>query len=251
MKKGKGKYWKTEVQCSNGVNDMIFTVKYAGGTQKGSKREKKSKPTSEQKKAHNLKKTIEKLFYLLLCNFFPGDYHLVFTYPKGLVQSPQEAKAIFSNFLALYREYCKKHGWNHGYVYNTEIGAKGALHHHCIMHSHKNIEDLEELWFKVSGGKIQHRSNLWANYDWYGLAEYFVDKTKGGKLPDTHIQGERHYVPSKGLRRPIIRMERIEAERWYKPKAKKGYELIKDSIRDGEDELKGGNFIKFAMRRLI
>ena len=78
-----------------------------------------------------------------------------------------------------------------------------------------------------------------------------MDKTKGGKLPDTHVPGERRYITSKGLKKPKIRLERIDAERWNKPKAPKGYELIPDSIRSGTDELTGGNFIKYAMRRLI
>lgn len=242
-------YWEKVVECTNGYK---FVTKYAGGVQlSGGKRAKRAKPTSEQKERYNIRKTIERLFHLLLCNFIPGDYHLVFTYPRGTVQSIAEAKKKFSDFLGLYRKYCKEHGYKCKYVYNTEIGGSGALHHHCIMPCHKDIEFIEELWAQAGGGKIQSRSKLWANYDWYGLAEYFVDKTKGGKLPDTHIPNERRYVPSKGLIKPITRVRRVESLRWYKPKASQGYELIPDSIREGVDELKGGNFIKYAMRRLI
>ena len=92
---------------------------------------------------------------------------------------------------------------------------------------------------------------MWHNYDWYGLARYYVDRTKGGKLPDTHIHGERRYIPSKGLKKPKVTVERVDAERWYKPKAPKGYELIPDSIYSGTDELTGGSYIKYAMRRII
>ena len=244
-----GGYWEKMVECGNG---FTFVTKYSGGTQTvGGKRAKKSKPTSEQKKRYNIQKSIERLFYILLCNFLPGDYHLVFTYPRGTVQSIAEAKNKFSKFLDLYRQHCKAHGRECKYVYNTEIGGNGALHHHCILRRYKDIEDIEEMWLAAGGGKIQSRSSLWPNYDWYGLAEYFVDKTKGGKLPDTHIPGERRYVPSKGLRKPIVKVRRVESKRWYKPKAKKGYEILPDSIRGGTDELTGGNYIKYTMRRLI
>lgn len=218
---------------------------------RGGKRSPKSEPTSEKKKKYNLRKAIEKLFYILLENFNPGDYHMVLTYPAGTVQDISEAKSKVSSFLTSYRKYCKSNGYKCEYVYNSEIGERGAIHHHIILHRYNDYELIEDLWRKVSGGRVSYKSNLWANYDWYGLAKYFVDKTKDGKLPDTHIPCERHYVPSKGLKRPEITIERIDADRWYKPKAPKGYELISDSVRGGVDDLTGGAFLKYTIRRRI
>lgn len=243
-------YFKTTVKCCNG---MTFITKYSGADRTGGKRAKKSQPTSEQKQRYNLRKTIERLFYTLLCNFFPGDYNVVLTYPKDDRRTVSEAKKTVVDFLKLYRQYCRERGYRPDYIYNTEIGARGALHHHIILHSHRDIEDIEDLWRKTSGGSIQHNGNwrLWENYDWKGLAAYYVDRTKGGKLPDTHISGERRYVPSKGLKKPEVTHERIDAERWYAPKAPKGYELIPDSVYSGKHELTGGSYIKYGMRRLI
>lgn len=243
-----GDYWKRTVECCNG---MTFITKYSGGYQNCGKRGTRSNPTSEQKQKYNMRKSIEKLYYLLLCNFFPKDYHLVLTYAKGTIQSIPEAKTKISRFFRLYRKYCAERGYRPDYVYNSEIGANGNIHHHVIIHNHKDIEWLEEMWEQAGGGSIQSRSKLYANYDWYGLADYFVDKTKGGKLKDTHIPGERRYVPSKGLRQPKVTVERVNAQRWYKPKAKPGYEIIPESIRSGKDEITGGNFIKYGMRRII
>ena len=243
-------YFKKIVECLNG---MTFITKYAGSSAQGGKRAPKSKPTPKQKEQYNIRKAVERLYYTLLCNFRPGDYNLVFTYPAKTVMTIAEGKEIFGRFLRLYRDYCKKQGYACDYVYNTEIGQGGNVHHHCILHNRKDRETIEELWDKAGGGEVQYRKNskLWANYDWYGLAQYLVDKTKGGKLPDTHVPGERRYITSKGLKKPKVRLERIDAERWNKPRAPKGYELIPDSIRSGADELTGGNFIKYAMRRLI
>lgn len=241
-------YWKRTVECDNG---MIFITKYSGGYQNCGKRGKKIKPTPEQKQKYNMRKSIEKLYYLLLCNFKPRDHHLVLTYPKGTVQSIPEAKDKMSKFLRLYRKYCREKGYKADYIYNTEIGKLGAIHHHIILHNYMDSDYIEALWEQVGGGKIQARSKLYANYDWYGLADYFVDKTKGGKLKDTHISGERRYVPSQGLKQPKVTVERVNAQRWRKPKAKPGYELMQDSIRSGVDEITGGNFLKYGMRRII
>ncbi len=243
-------YYKKIVECTNG---MKFITKYAGVADQGGKRAPKSQPTSERKKQYNIRKAIERLHHTLLCNFFPGDYNFPFTYPAGTVMTISDAKEVFGRFLKLYRDYCKKNNYSCDYIYNTEIGKNGNVHHHCILHAHNDFEIIEEMWASVSGGSIQYKKNsrLWANYDWYGLAQYYVDKTKGGKLPDTHVPGERRYIPSKGLKKPKVTIERIDAERWYKPKAPKGYEIIPGSIRSGADELTGGNFIKYAMRRRI
>ena len=232
---------------------MTFITKYSGADRTGGKRAKKSQPTSEQKQRYNLRKTIERLYYTLLCNFYPGDYNVVLTYPKDDRRTVSDAKATVREFLRSYRDYCRERGYHPDYIYNTEIGARGSLHHHIILHSHRNIEDIEDLWREASGGAVQHQSNwrLWSNYDWKGLAAYYVDRTKGGKLPDTHIPGERRYIPSKGLKKPEVTHERIDAERWYTPKAPKGYELIPDSVYSGKHELTGGSYIKYGMRRLI
>ena len=243
-------YLKKTIECPNG---MTFVVKYTGKEQTGQKRAPKSQPTSEKKKLYNIRKTIEKLFYTLLCNFFPKDYNVVLTYPANDRRTITDAKKVVAEFLSLYRKYCKKRGYKPDYIYNTEIGPRGAIHHHIILHNHHDLQEIEELWANVSGGWIQHRKNwlLWPNYDWRGLAEYFVDRTKGGTQPDTHIIGERRYTPSQGLKKPKITIEKITAKRWQKPKAPKGYELIPDSIFGGVDELTGGAYLKYAMRRRI
>lgn len=242
-------YYKKTVECGNGYQ---FITKYTGGTRSG-KRAPKSKPTSEKKKLYNLRKAIERLYYTLLCNFNPGDYNLVLTYPAGSVMSEEEANDVMIAFLNLYRAYCKENGYRCDYVYNTEIGKKGKLHHHIILHNHHDLEVIEELWAKSGGGAVQYKKNskLWANYDWYGLAEYYVDKTKGGKLPDTHVPGKRRYTPSKGLKKPKITLERIDSSRWNKPRAPKGWYIVPDSVQSGFDELTGGRFIKYTLRRRI
>lgn len=232
------------------VGDRVFITKCKMAMYGNSKkRTKRLKPTSEAIKKHNILKAIDMVYWLLLLNFKPGDLHIVFTYMPGLVQSIPEAKEKFSKFLRVYRDYCKKNNLKCDYIYNTEIGKDGAIHHHCILHNYGDEYQIEQMW--EHGSTQRKKSYLWSNYDWYGLAYYFVDKTKGGKLPDTHVPGERRYVPSKGLIRPEIKIEKVEAERWNKPKAPKGYIIESDSIRTGTHELTGGSFIKYTMRRVI
>lgn len=244
-------YYKKSVIIDNGRISKVFVTKCKMAMYgNGKRRAARLQPTSEAVNRHNINKAIEAVYYLLLLNFKPGDLHAVFTYPAGTVQTIAEAKDKFSKFLRKYRDYCKQHGYKADYIYNTEIGKRGAIHHHCVMHNNRDEYELSLMWAQF-GGSIQLKSYLWANYDWHGLAEYLVDKTKGGTLPDTHIPGERRYVPSKGLIRPVYKYERVDADRWHKPKAPRGYELEPDSVRSGIHELSGGAYIKYTLRRLM
>ncbi len=253
MKNNKQGYYKKTVICTNGFE--IVTKCQMPGLGKNGRRAKKSKPTTEQKKQYNLRKAAEKLYYLLLCNFFPGDYNLAFTYPKGKIQTAEEADKIFTKFWNLYKAHFGKLGLSAHCIHNTEIMP--SIHHHAVLHNHgEKVDDIgiiERLWEQAGGGEVQYRKNskLWSNYDWYGLAMYYVDRTKGGKYPDTHVKGKRRYVTSHGLKRPIVKIERVEAARWHKPKAKPGYEIIPESVYSGTHELTGASFIKYTMRRLI
>ncbi len=231
------------------VNDRIFVTKCKMPMLGNSLKRLKKNVSSKAIEKFNIRRAIEKVFYLLLLNFSPGDMHIIFTYKRGTVQDGNEAKKKFQNFLRRYKSYCKKNGYKYDYIYNTEVGKRGAYHHHCILHHHGDERTLSKIW--GDNGKVIIHSYLWPNYDWYGLAEYFVDCTKGGKLPNRHIKFGRRYIPSKSLIKPIVRIEKIRAKKWQKPKAPDGYIIIWDSVRTGLHELSGGAFIKYEMRRKI
>ena len=131
-------YYKKQVICPNG---MTFVTKCQMPTLgRNSKREPKLLPTSEKKAKQNLRRAAEKLYHLMLSNFFPGDYNLAFTYPAGTVLTSAEAKEIFGRFARLYTVYCRKMGYKPDYIYNTEVGKRGAVHHHVILHNHRDLE---------------------------------------------------------------------------------------------------------------
>ncbi len=257
MKSGKVGYWKKLVKCNDKITYVVKSQMPTLG--KSEKREKKSMPTPEKKKRQNLRRCAENLFYLMLSNFKPGDLNLAFTYPAGTVMTQEQGKEMFRKFIRLYIDYCRKNGYKPNYIYNTEISPRGAVHHHAVLHRHvlmkidKNeVDDLqiiEQLWHSVSGGHVQKGNSLYADYDWYELAWYLVDRTKHGKYPDTHVKGERRYNAAHGMKRPEITYEYIDADRWYAPRAPKGWYVDKSSIRSGADEITGGNFVKYMIRR--
>lgn len=245
-------YYQKEVICPNG---MRFVTKCKMPTfGKGGKREPKLQPSSERQKKKNLNKAIENLFYLLLSNFFPGDFNLVLTYAEQVTK--EQAQRTVQKFLAMYRIYCKARSYRPDYVYNTETHGTATWHHHIVLHNHADLPRLEMLWKQAGGGSIQYKHNsymLWANWDWQGLARYICGvkiDSSGNERVLTHAKGERRYNTSHGLKRPKTTYKWIDADRWYKPRAPKGWYIVPDSIRSGADELTGGNFLKYLLRRL-
>lgn len=243
-------YYKKQVICPNGMN---FVTKCQMPTLgRGDKREPKSMPSSERQEKKNLNKAIENLFYLLLANFFPGDFSLALTYAGSV--SREYAQKTVQKFTVMYRAYCKSHGYRADYIYATEIHNSSTWHHHIVLHNHADLDRIKLLWKQAGGGSVQYKPYnqymLWADYDWYGLARYMCGLNKDGTFKYKHPKGERRYTPSQGLKRPKIVYEWINADRWYKPRAPKGWYIVPDSIRSGADELTGGNFIKYLLRRL-
>lgn len=74
--------------------------------------------------------------------------------------------------------------------------------------------------------------------------------SRGNEYVLLHEKGERRFKTSHSLKRPKIVYEWIDADRWYKPRAPKGWYIVPDSVRSDTDELTGGNFIKYLLRRL-
>ncbi len=50
--------------------------------------------------------------------------------------------------------------------------------------------------------------------------------------------------------KPEITYEWIDANRWYKPRAPKGWYVVPETIRSSMDEETGGGFIKYLMKRV-
>lgn len=242
-------YYKKTAKFSCGIE---FVTKCKMPTLgKGGKREPKTMPSSERQEKKNLNKTIENLFYTLLANFHPGDFNLVLTYPN--MPDREQVRKTVGKFIGLYRSYCIERGYRPDYVYNTETFKSGAYHHHIILHNHGDLQNIQLLWKQAGGGLVQYKQNnymLWANYDWYDLAKYICGVKKDGTVICQHKKGERRYNTSHGLKKPEITYEWIDADRWYKPKARKGWYVVPETVRSGIDELTGGNFIKYMMKRV-
>ena len=208
---------------------------------KGERRGKKEKPTPEaQLKVNNRKQAKEMCIYMN-ANFSGGDYHVTLTYvkdkrPEGL----DGAKKDRETFLARLRRRMKRQGMDLKYLIVTEIGERGALHHHMVINQ-MPVEWIRQAWQQ---GRIDVRP-LDDTGQYSRLAEYFAKylpkwKKAGGK--------GRAWTHSKNLYRPETVKRIVTRNRFRKdPKPRKGYYIDKDTVQNGISEYTGYEFLRFIL----
>lgn len=242
----KGCYYKKTTYYGNDEKRIVKC--YAPNLGNHAPRSRNIKEVSEKIKRlekANHEHRLQNLYGLIKCNFFPGDYHICLRYnlpPKD----KQKAKKYFENFLKRMRRAHKKNKTEFYYIANTEESQKHKIHHHMIIRK----EDLPLVKEKWKYGIVHINSRLWSNGDYWALAKYFTDRSKGGKSEELLDIGENSYTCSKNLKRPKVTYERIRASRWIKiPRAPKGWYIDKSSVRELCDG-SGWNYQCYTIKRL-
>ena len=195
-------------------------------------RSERVKPTAPAVKKCSDFRAAELCEAKLKLNFRPHDWHIALTYscpPEE--QTDERCSKDLRNFLDKLKRRCIKNGITLKYLKMTEKGVRShKIHHHLVLPQEISISMMYECW---SFGQIRILNTLYANGDFKGLAEYFVDKTKGGQKDDDRKKGEHRFTFSRNCKEPKITYELIHFSRWNKPAAPKGYIVKQDSIRTG------------------
>lgn len=229
-------YVKKTVECCG----EIEVTKFHGGmfgNHSGRKPKNECAKTCRRVEKNNFRMTARNLYNLFRENFSEGDSHLSLTYAKGTMSEVKAANKEVTKFLRRLRDWSKKNDVVCKYIWNTDVSESGKIHHHIVLPKEIPIHIVSKLWQR---GKVIFNNALFPNNDFYGLAEYFIDPTHKGTLPDIHAPGGKRYKCSKNLRRPKTTYEIIRAERWKpEPQAPKGYCIKPDSLYNSIDERSG------------
>lgn len=208
---------------------------------KGERRGKKEKPTPEAQLKVNYKKQAREICIYMNANFKGGDYHVTLTYEKDKrPESIRQAKHDRAVFLTRLRRRMKKEQIDLKYLIVTEIGDRGALHHHMVVNQIP-VEWLRKAWQQ---GRIDIRP-LDDTGQYSRLAEYFAKylpkwKKAGGK--------GRAWTHSKNLYRPITVKRIVTRNRFRRdPKPRKGYYIDKDTVQCGISDHTGYEFLRYIL----
>lgn len=152
--------------------------------------EHKKKKTKKSQWDLNDKNARKKFVRLLCTNFTSKDYWCTFNY-KVPPKTFEEAEKNMRNFIRRLNGKRKKRGLPRmKYIYITEFGSKGRVHHHIIMDGALDRDTVEETW---KHGKRNHVR--WLEEDDFGLTGLATYLSKDPK-------GRKRWKASRGLKKP-------------------------------------------------
>ena len=187
----------------------------------GQKRQTRSKPTLEAVKKNNLRRKAEGIRDLLRVNFVPGDYWITLTYRKGdRPESMDEAKTIAKNFRERMKKYFRKAGVDFKWIQKTEVGSRGAVHHHFVIN---RIPGLDKALQKEWKHGIVRLQLLYSDGRFRELADYIAKEESA----------EHAYTHSRNLQKPKVIREILSGT--FKPLRQifMGFTLDKSSVIEG------------------
>lgn len=211
----------------------------------GERRNPKTNESSDAIKRVNQRQAEKKLRRLMNTNFQKGDLLIRLDFHKENRPPGSEAmQEIMQKTIRKLRSEFKKQGKQLKYIYVKEIGSKGGRHIHILM----NKTDMDTIVKAWPYGGI-HIDPVWSN-EHSKIAAYFVKYALKTEETEGALIGKRWYG-SRNLEKPKIRKQIITAKRFKRdvPKAKKGYELINESIRQGICNETGFEYLTYMMIR--
>lgn len=230
------------------LGEVVEVMKYCSGNYgaPGCSREPKRKQTPEKVTKQNRANRVRFMQRLLIANFWEGGWHVVLTYRKGGGPGDiGEAKRRVREFCGNMREAYRKAGHEFRYICVTEIGSRGAAHHHLVIEdiateALSTKREVAEFW----GYGSAHYTSLYQEGEYRELAEYLVKEE--GK------EGQRcRYTRSRNLIVPQPRKEKVRGRKWEEePQPEKGWHIIRDSLVNGMNPATGLPYQRYMMRRL-
>jgi len=190
---------------------------------KGQTRSARRKATDEAHKALNHRTAQGRLEEKLAANFTSADYFITFTYRPGEEpQSRKEAKEDRAQYIRRLRDARKRRRQPLKWVMALENkhGA-GRYHFHAIINSTGGEADIEEIISLWERGSVHIERLFNGAHDsgedfntWQQVARYMT-KERPEDGPDTTPNGAQLYSCSRGLRKPLVITEWIEAGERY------------------------------------
>lgn len=177
----------------------------------------------------NAERTLRQLTNHNFCN---DDYHVVLTYarhyrPPDIAEARKELKQILRRL----REDCQRVGIEARYIAVTEIGDKGAVHHHIILNHmdtkmvtgafKRRIKNEADKWEWARLGTARFYP-LYSDGQYKDLSNYIIKQTS--KTLRRAGQNGKRWFGSKNLKKPVTKPNVVDAKTWRKePKPPKGY----------------------------
>lgn len=242
----KQKRYKREQRTYYFSNSIEIERVYRGkGGGRGQPREKKAKATEEQIARQNQYNKETNLRRILSENFGENDYWILLTYLKGFRTDIRAAKKDFSKFSRKLRKEYKKRGYELKWVRRTEVGVKGAAHHHLVANSIPDGDILiKKCWREITGAGFPSFKRLYEEGGFKNLAWYLSKPAEKEGMESNYSRSRNLTVPE-----PVITRAKAKEMREY-PIPLPGYYIDEDSVTMGINPVTGQEYQHFIMFKL-
>ena len=200
--------------------------------------------TSEKQQAVNDRNAMMRYSVLANANFKEGDYYATYTFKRGLLPATiGECEEIWKKYRRKLRDFYKKQGKELKYLFVFEYDGVRPHFHMLFNNDDINLKDLPKWEYGNPDIKLLD------NREYHTIGEYFVkvcyedeESPKKGKIGS-----------SRNLYRPDPKITVLRSSNWSKtPKARTGYYIDTESIRNGYIEVIENGFIfRYQSYRMI
>lgn len=232
------------------AGDYIKIQNYTGNTERAKKshqqkRAKRKNPTREEVKRYNKRMRAEKLQMAIIMNFADEGYFVTLRYSEDKHPNDyQTADTNLTKFLRCIKRECQRKDQVFRYIAITERGHEhGHLHHHVLVENMETANMMRRSW---SNGEVNHGKIYGADNAYMKLSEYMLkDATK-----EERIKGSSYHI-SRNLKQPKTKREIHMGTLEEEPTPEKGYEVLRESIRNGIYEPLGIKYQSYIQKRKI
>lgn len=214
----------------------------------GMPRMKKKKLTPEQVAKQNRINKENRIRRLIKANMKDGDYWITLTYKKEeRPPSMEEAGRDITKLFEKLRRCFKIRGEPMKWFLHTEVGSKGAMHHHILIRRITGLDLLLRKYWKYGGVHI----DIASKQGFGKIASYLA------KEPDENNKiKESKYRRSRNLAEPKVKQKIMSSRTWRKePRPPEGYYLDRETYYEGINRFTGFpyrhyTFIKLERRQV-
>lgn len=214
------------------------------------KRKEKKKPTPEQIQKQNQYNKEKHVRRLIKQNFQKNDYWVTFVYEKGTRGELPEALKDRKKLLQYIRNGYKKAGYELKWIGRTEVGKRGAIHHHIIIN---RIPDgdliISQAWERIPKSSWVDFVPLYKRGEYKDLAAYVVKPDAEDK--DGNLKTASSYSRSRNLEEPEPEVKRTTLKKIVEyPQPTPGYYIDKDSVCQGKNPVTGREYLHYIEIKL-
>ena len=218
----------------SGPGYQFIKNSYSSGGAPGIPRERKRKRTPEEMDQQNRQNRARHVQLLILGNFKEG-WHCTLTYSKeARPKDANEAKKILQKFHRRMKAKFRKAGVEYKWIGITEIGQRGAAHHHLILEDIHTETFTTQKAVKECWEYMSNFSMLYEEGEYEGLADYLTKKETKEDVPGCKVSHSRN------LTLPKRKKRKMRSKSWLlDPKVPDGWELVKSSLWNGVNRYTG------------